>query len=78
LDKVRVGLIGAGGISRAHIPGYLACRDRAEVVAIADPVEEAARAPLSAVSAAPESQLVTPGSGQVLTTEVDVPGAGWP
>jgi sugar lactone lactonase YvrE len=25
-----------------------------------------------------EPQLVTPGSGQVLATEVDVPGAGWP
>jgi sugar lactone lactonase YvrE len=25
-----------------------------------------------------ESELVTPGSGQVLATEVDVPGAGWP
>ena len=25
-----------------------------------------------------QSDLVTPGSGQVLTTEVDVPGAGWP
>jgi sugar lactone lactonase YvrE len=24
------------------------------------------------------SDLVAPGSGQVLTTEVDVPGAGWP
>lgn len=25
-----------------------------------------------------ESEFVTPGSGQVLTVEVDVPGAGWP
>lgn len=25
-----------------------------------------------------ESELVAPGSGQVLATEVDVPGAGWP
>jgi sugar lactone lactonase YvrE len=25
-----------------------------------------------------ESEMVTPGSGQVLTTRVDVPGAGWP
>ncbi|MGI5227676.1 SMP-30/gluconolactonase/LRE family protein [Actinoallomurus sp. CA-142502] len=24
------------------------------------------------------SEMVTPGTGQVLTTEVDVPGAGWP
>jgi sugar lactone lactonase YvrE len=25
-----------------------------------------------------ESEMVTPGSGQVLCTRVDVPGAGWP
>ena len=25
-----------------------------------------------------EAELVTPGSGQVLTAEVEVPGAGWP
>jgi sugar lactone lactonase YvrE len=25
-----------------------------------------------------ESQMVAPGSGRVLATEVDVPGAGWP
>ena len=43
MDRVRIGLIGAGGISRAHIPGFLACRDRAEVTAIADPNDEAAR-----------------------------------
>jgi hypothetical protein len=24
------------------------------------------------------AELVSPGSGQVLTVEVDVPGAGWP
>ena len=40
--RIRVALIGAGGISRAHIPGYLGCRERAEVVVIADPVEPAA------------------------------------
>jgi sugar lactone lactonase YvrE len=25
-----------------------------------------------------ESEMVAPGSGQVLTADVDVPGAGWP
>jgi hypothetical protein len=25
-----------------------------------------------------EAELVTPGSGQVLAAEVEVPGAGWP
>jgi predicted dehydrogenase len=43
MDRLRIGLIGAGGISRAHIPGYLQCQDRAVVTAIAEPREEAAR-----------------------------------
>jgi hypothetical protein len=25
-----------------------------------------------------EAEMVTPGSGQVLVTDIDVPGAGWP
>jgi predicted dehydrogenase len=37
-------MIGAGGITSAHIPGYLACRDRVVVSAIADPNLEAAGA----------------------------------
>ncbi|WP_210480315.1 Gfo/Idh/MocA family protein [Naasia sp. SYSU D00948] len=36
--KIRVGLIGAGGIAGAHVKGYLANRDTTELVAIADPV----------------------------------------
>jgi predicted dehydrogenase len=44
MDRVRIGLIGAGGISRAHIPGYLQCQDRALITAIAEPREEAAHA----------------------------------
>ncbi len=43
-DRLGVGLIGAGGISRAHIPGYLQCQDRANVIAVADEREDAARA----------------------------------
>lgn len=43
MDRIRIGLIGAGGISRAHIPGFLACHEQAEVTAIADPNLEAAR-----------------------------------
>jgi predicted dehydrogenase len=42
MDRLRIGLIGAGGITRAHIPGYLACQDRAVVTAIAEPIEKAA------------------------------------
>ena len=43
-DRLRVGLVGAGGITRAHIPGYRLCADRAEVTAIADARAEAAAA----------------------------------
>ena len=43
MDRVRVGLIGAGGISRAHIPGFLAYREHATVTAIADTRLDAAR-----------------------------------
>lgn len=42
--RLRVGIIGVGGIARgAHIPGYLAASDRAELVACADVNEERAR-----------------------------------
>lgn len=39
-SKIRVGLIGAGGIAQmAHIPGYQALANDCEIVAIADPSE---------------------------------------
>lgn len=42
-DRLRVGIIGAGGIAtHVHIPNYLKCKDKAEVVAIADVVKEKA------------------------------------
>ncbi|HET7577675.1 MAG TPA: Gfo/Idh/MocA family oxidoreductase [Bacillales bacterium] len=41
--KLKVGLIGAGGIARGvHVPSYLKCEDRAEIVAVADVVKETA------------------------------------
>ena len=43
MARTRIGLIGAGGISRAHIPGFLACHDQAVVTAIADSNPDAAR-----------------------------------
>src|SRR5690348_10082630 len=43
MERTRIGLIGAGGITRAHIPGYRACSDRALVTAIADANVDAAR-----------------------------------
>ncbi|BDZ45703.1 Gfo/Idh/MocA family protein [Naasia aerilata] len=37
--KIRVGLIGAGGIAGAHVKGYLENPDTTVLVAVADPVE---------------------------------------
>lgn len=42
LDRVRVGLIGGGGIADAHIRGYRAHADRVAVTAVADAVPETA------------------------------------
>jgi len=41
-DRIRIGIIGGGGIVGAHAPGYRASADRAEVVAVAEPVPEKA------------------------------------
>lgn len=41
-DKLRVGVIGCGSMTRHHVTGYLAC-GRYEIVALADPQEEAMR-----------------------------------
>jgi len=41
--KIRVGLIGAGGIAGAHVKGYLANPDTTVLVAVADPVAENAQ-----------------------------------
>ncbi|WP_210508511.1 Gfo/Idh/MocA family protein [Naasia sp. SYSU D00057] len=38
--KIRVGLIGAGGIAGAHVKGYLENPDTVQLVAVADPVQE--------------------------------------
>ncbi|HET6383457.1 MAG TPA: Gfo/Idh/MocA family oxidoreductase [Armatimonadota bacterium] len=44
MKKVRIGIIGSGGIAQgAHLPGYAACPD-AEVLAVADVSESTARA----------------------------------
>jgi predicted dehydrogenase len=40
---LRVGLVGAGGITQSHVKGWATVADRAEIVAIADVSEEAAR-----------------------------------
>lgn len=40
--KVRIGLIGAGGIAGAHVAGYLRNPETVEFAAIADPVRESA------------------------------------
>jgi predicted dehydrogenase len=41
-DKIRIGLIGAGGIAGAHVAGYLRNPDTVTFAAIADPVAESA------------------------------------
>ncbi|MCK6066495.1 MULTISPECIES: Gfo/Idh/MocA family protein [Microbacterium] len=40
--KVRIGLIGAGGIAGAHVDGYRRNPETVELVAVADPVRESA------------------------------------
>lgn len=44
MDKVKVGIIGTGGISHCHMGGYLALQDRVEVVAVCDIDEEKVKA----------------------------------
>ncbi|MBM7553541.1 putative dehydrogenase [Thalassobacillus pellis] len=42
-EKLKVGIIGAGGIAKGvHIPNYMKCGDRVEIVAIADVIKEKA------------------------------------
>ncbi len=43
MKKLRVAIIGSGGISNAHTHGYLALRDRVEIVACCDIDEEKAK-----------------------------------
>ena len=43
LKKLRVGIIGAGGIATgAHIPNYLKCGEKVEIIAICDVIKEKA------------------------------------
>ena len=42
--KLRIGIIGTGGISHAHMNGYLAQGDRVELVACCDLDEEKVKA----------------------------------
>lgn len=44
MDRLRVGVIGAGGIAKdVHIPSYLACGEKVEIVAVADVAIERAQ-----------------------------------
>ena len=37
MKKIRIGIIGFGGIARwVHLPGYLECKEDAEITAICD------------------------------------------
>ena len=40
MEKIRVGIIGTGGISHAHMDGYKHMADRVDVVAVCD-IDEA-------------------------------------
>ena len=42
-EPLKVGLIGAGGISRQHLPGYQHDRERVRLAAVCDISEEAAQ-----------------------------------
>ena len=44
MDKIRVGIIGTGGISHAHMDGYKHMADRVDVVAVCDIDEAKVRA----------------------------------
>ncbi len=44
MEKVKVGIIGTGGISHAHMTGYLAIPDRVEMTAVCDIDEEKVKA----------------------------------
>ncbi len=44
MQPLRIGLIGSGGIARAHMPAFLEHGDEVELVAVCDIREEAARA----------------------------------
>ncbi|MBB2901484.1 putative dehydrogenase [Kineococcus radiotolerans] len=52
-DVVKVGLIGGGGITRAHVKGYRAHAEKIVVTAVADVVEEAANTRAAELSAQP-------------------------
>ncbi|GGH76256.1 putative dehydrogenase [Pullulanibacillus pueri] len=67
-DPLRVGIIGAGGISRgAHLPNYQKCGERVNVVAIADVAKD------RAVALAEEFSIPHAfGSFEEMLTEVDL------
>ncbi len=44
MEKVKVGIIGTGGISHAHMNGYKAIPDRVEMTAVCDIDEEKVKA----------------------------------
>src|SRR4051794_28197756 len=54
---IRVGIIGCGLMARAHLPGYQAAGDRAQIVMCCDDHEDAAQTLAAKIGA---SQAITP------------------
>ncbi len=50
-QPLKVGLVGAGGIANSHLPAYLEYRDRVQVTAVCDIIEDAASAFAARVNA---------------------------
>ena len=44
-NPLKVGMLGAGGITNSHLPAYLEHPDRVQITAVCDLIEDRAQAP---------------------------------
>ncbi len=70
MPPLRIGLIGSGGISRAHMDAFLNHRDEVELVAVCDIREEAARA-YAADAGVDPAAVYTDADGLLARVDVD-------